>query len=47
MPEDLNGIYQSFTEADMDKLRTEGYTKEFTTLENGVNQYIQKLKQKK
>jgi ADP-L-glycero-D-manno-heptose 6-epimerase len=47
MPEDLNGIYQSFTEADMDKLRTEGYTKEFTTLENGVSQYIHKLKHKK
>jgi ADP-L-glycero-D-manno-heptose 6-epimerase len=43
MPEDLNGIYQSFTQADMSKLREQGYTKEFTSLENGVEKYIQSL----
>jgi len=43
MPSDLIGIYQYYTEADILKLRQGGYTKEFTTLEAGIQKYIQKL----
>ena len=41
MPETLKGKYQYFTEADMRKLRAAGYTKPFTSLEDGVRDYIQ------
>ena len=41
MPEALKGKYQYFTEAEMAKLRAAGYTKPFTTLEDGVRDYIQ------
>ncbi|MFW5847610.1 MAG: ADP-glyceromanno-heptose 6-epimerase [bacterium] len=44
MPYDLKGKYQYFTEAKMDKLRSVGYTKEFTSLENGIDYYIKQLK---
>lgn len=37
--------YQYFTEAKMDRLRTEGYTKSFTSLEAGVSKYVRKLKE--
>ncbi len=40
MPETLKGKYQYFTEAEMGKLRAAGYTKPFTTLEDGVTDYI-------
>lgn len=40
MPEQLQGKYQYFTEARIDKLRTAGYTKPFTTLEDGVHDYV-------
>lgn len=40
MPVSLRGKYQYFTEADMDKLRNAGYTKEFTSLEDGVRDYV-------
>ena len=39
-PEDLRDKYQYFTEADMSKLRNAGYDKPFTSLENGVEQYV-------
>ena len=39
-PEDIRDKYQYFTEADMSKLRIAGYKKPFTTLEDGVNDYI-------
>ena len=39
-PEDIRDKYQYFTEADMTKLRDVGYTKEFYTLEEGVNDYV-------
>jgi len=39
-PEDIRDTYQYFTEADLTKLRASGYNKEFTTLENGVENYI-------
>ncbi|CAH2601720.1 ADP-L-glycero-D-manno-heptose-6-epimerase [Rhodovastum atsumiense] len=40
MPANLRGQYQSFTEARMDRLRAAGYTKPFTSLEDGINRYI-------
>lgn len=36
MPDVLRPGYQYFTEANMDKLRKAGYTKEFTSLEEGI-----------
>lgn len=41
MPENLKNSYQYFTQADMQKLRQAGYTEPFTTLEQGVKDYIQ------
>lgn len=40
IPEDIRDKYQYFTEANMDKLRTAGYDKEFTSLEDGVEDYV-------
>ena len=40
-PEDLRKNYQYFTEADTDKLREAGYTTPFTSLEDGVREYVQ------
>jgi len=40
-PEDIRENYQYFTEAKMDKLRSAGYDKPFTTLEDGVTSYIE------
>jgi ADP-L-glycero-D-manno-heptose 6-epimerase len=39
-PEDIRDKYQYFTEADMSKLRSAGYTKAFYTLEEGVEDYV-------
>ena len=39
-PEDIRDKYQYFTEADMSKLRSIGYDKPFTSLEDGVNDYV-------
>ncbi|MCC6240499.1 MAG: ADP-glyceromanno-heptose 6-epimerase [Phycisphaerales bacterium] len=41
MPETLRGKYQYFTQAKTDKLRSAGYTKPFTTLEDGIRDYVQ------
>ena len=41
MPEDLQGRYQYFTEAKINKLREIGYTKEMHSLEEGVKDYVQ------
>ncbi len=41
MPEQLQGKYQYFTEADTAKLRKAGYTAPFTPLEDAVREYIQ------
>jgi len=41
-PEDIRDKYQYFTEADMNKLRSVGYTKKFHTLEEGVEDYVKK-----
>lgn len=40
-PEDIRDKYQYFTEADMRKLRKAGYGKRFTSLEAGVEEYVQ------
>ncbi|MEM8568037.1 MAG: NAD-dependent epimerase/dehydratase family protein, partial [Bacteroidota bacterium] len=42
-PEDIRDKYQYYTEADMDKLRSIGYSKKFHTLEEGVEDYIHNL----
>ncbi len=42
MPENIRDKYQYFTQADTKKLRTAGYTKEFTELEDGIREYVQK-----
>ena len=40
-PEDIRDKYQYFTEADMSKLINTGYKHEFTSLEEGVKDYVQ------
>ncbi len=39
-PEDIRDKYQYFTCADMSKLKNAGYDKEFTSLEDGVSDYV-------
>lgn len=41
MPQDLQGKYQYFTEANIRKLRAAGYEDSFYTLEEGVKDYVQ------
>ena len=41
-PVDLRGRYQYYTEAEIEKLREIGYTKDFTSLEEGVDIYVGK-----
>lgn len=41
MPQDLQGKYQYFTQAEMQKLRRAGYQTPFTSLEDGVRDYVQ------
>jgi ADP-L-glycero-D-manno-heptose 6-epimerase len=41
MPETLAPHYQYFTEANIQRLRAAGYTEEFTSLEDGVKDYVQ------
>jgi ADP-L-glycero-D-manno-heptose 6-epimerase len=40
MPEDIRDTYQYFTEANMQKLRKAGYSNQFYTLEEGVDDYV-------
>jgi ADP-L-glycero-D-manno-heptose 6-epimerase len=40
MPLDIRDKYQYFTEANMNKLRAAGYDKPFSTLEEGVKDYV-------
>ncbi len=42
-PEALKGKYQSFTQADLSKLRSAGYGDEFATVVEGVADYVQFL----
>jgi ADP-L-glycero-D-manno-heptose 6-epimerase len=39
-PADIRDKYQYFTEANMTKLKSIGYTKPFTSLEEGINDYV-------
>ena len=40
IPEDIRDKYQYFTEANMSKLKASGYDKDFTSLEDGVADYV-------
>lgn len=40
-PADIRDKYQYFTEADMHKLRSIGFEKPFTSLEEGIREYVQ------
>lgn len=40
-PENIRDKYQYFTEAKMDKLRSQGYSANFSTLDEGVKDYVQ------
>ncbi len=40
MPEDILDQYQYFTEAKMDKLKAAGFSARFTSLEDGVSDYV-------
>ena len=40
MPEDIRDKYQYFTEADMTKLKEAGYSNAFSSLEDGVGDYV-------
>jgi ADP-L-glycero-D-manno-heptose 6-epimerase len=39
-PVDIRDKYQYFTEAKMEKLRSIGYSKPFTSLEDGIDDYV-------
>jgi ADP-L-glycero-D-manno-heptose 6-epimerase len=43
-PDHLKGRYQSFTQADISKLREAGYKKPFKTVEEGVKAYLDNIK---
>ena len=45
-PPELAGKYQSFTEADLSRLREAGYPGEFMTVEQGVAAYVKELQGK-
>jgi ADP-L-glycero-D-manno-heptose 6-epimerase len=47
MPQDLVNTYQYFTEASMIKLKHAGYEEPFTSLEDGVNEYVRNYLSKK
>ena len=46
-PLDIRDKYQYFTQAEMSKLRAVGYNDEFTSLENGISDYVKYLVNKK
>ena len=41
MTEEVKGKYQYYTQAKMDSLREVGYAIKFSTLEEGVSDYVQ------
>jgi ADP-L-glycero-D-manno-heptose 6-epimerase len=45
-PPQLTGKYQSFTEADLSKLRAAGYPGKFMDVEKGVTAYVKELQRK-
>jgi ADP-L-glycero-D-manno-heptose 6-epimerase len=46
-PADIRDKYQYYTKAEMSKLRSIGYDKEFTSLEDGVKDYVTNYLSKK
>ncbi len=44
-PEELKGKYQTYTSADISKLRNIGYKSNFTSLEDGIKKYIKHLEE--
>ena len=46
-PDHLRGRYQSFTQADLTKLRAAGCDVEFKTVAEGVAEYMKWLNEKK
>ncbi|RME90755.1 MAG: ADP-glyceromanno-heptose 6-epimerase, partial [Candidatus Hydrogenedentota bacterium] len=46
MPKNIRNAYQYFTQANMDKLRNAGYTQAFTSLEEGVQDYVKNYLEK-
>ncbi len=44
-PESLKGKYQTFTQANLERLRSAGYSDDFTSLEDGVKAYVACLKE--
>ena len=42
-PEDIRERYQYFTQADMGRLVNAGYDRPFTSLEDGVADYVERL----
>ena len=40
-PSDIRDTYQYFTEANMQKLKSIGYTRPFHSLEEGITDYVQ------
>jgi ADP-L-glycero-D-manno-heptose 6-epimerase len=46
MPIDIRDTYQYFTEASMEKLKAAGYPASFTSLEDGVQDYVANYLQK-
>ncbi len=40
IPQDIRDKYQYFTQAEMQKLHSQGYNKTFYTLEEGINDYV-------
>ena len=43
MPEAIRPNYQYFTEASMERLRAVGYSRPFTSLEEGVRRYVEQF----
>jgi ADP-L-glycero-D-manno-heptose 6-epimerase len=46
MPESIRAKYQYFTKADMTKLRAAGFQDQFTSIEDGVRDYVQNYLQR-
>ena len=42
-PEKLKGVYQSYTQANISKLREAGYKDEFLNVQEGVKKYLDRL----
>ena len=40
MPNEIKNQYQYYTEAEMSKLKNVGYNNSFTSLEDGIDDYV-------